>query len=187
MPPKYHGPTSTGIGPRGGQRQGWGFTGMSSMGPAITVREFRRRVRGLKTGVRRRAREMLYAAAEPLRDQWRENIAARGWTGEGGVTEGAFGNEMEYESLSSGRYYNSIVIQATADLELEVGSNIPRPSGRGLTSWSYPEALEYGTSRAPAFPTMTPAFDEAGPKMESKAKEIFDALVLGYMSGRYRA
>lgn len=176
-------------------RKGWGIsTVRMSNGRAITIAEARRRVRAMKNGVVKKAALMLRAAAEPLAEQWRDNIAAEGW-GPGGSEEGddeltalfeERGLEYGTEGGSTGRYYNSIAVEVTDDLEVHVGSTIPRPSGRGLRSWSYPEALEYGTSKAEARPTLGPAIEQAGPKMESKSSAVFNALLDGYADGRYR-
>lgn len=192
------GPTPTGIGPRGGSRAGWGISnpgfGSVGFGEVLTLRQAQYRVRNLRLAVRKKAHEMLEAAAEPLRAQWRENIAAMGWTGTSGFElldeddqDRSNLRDDDDGSASSGRYYNSIAIEVDSALEVHVGSTIPRPSGRGLTTWSYPEALEFGTSVAPAYPTLRPALDQAGPAMESKSREVFEALAAGYLSGKYRA
>lgn len=178
-------------------RAGWGLSTIRMGGPGqtITIQEARRRIRSLKKGVRNKASEMLKAAGEVLRDEWRENIAGMGWTGTSGFEyldeedEDRSGLREEGSSLerSTGRYYNSIAVEVDSDLEVHVGSTIPRPSGRGLRVISYPEALEFGTAVADAYPTLRPALDTAGPAMERKTKEVFDALCDGYLSGKYRA
>lgn len=165
-----------------------GGTGMTVNGQRITIPEARRRIRSLRAGVKANATKILKAAAEPLVEKWKENIDAEGWGPSGSAaaisaeaSEGYQGVAEELGAQSTGRYYNSIMSEVDSDLEVHVGSNIPRPSGRGLTQWSYPEALEFGTSVAPAFPTLRPALDEAGPEMEKKTREIFYTMCDRYL------
>jgi len=183
-------------------RRGWGLQSVRAGGPGqtITIQEARRRIRKLRLNVRKNAARMLMAAAQPLVDQWKDNIAAEGWAGSGLDIGGIFDDEEaaetrrsgytleeagEGEAGSTGRYYDSIKSEVDSDLEVHVGSTIPRPSGRGLKTWSYPEALEYGTSRAQAYPTLRPALDMAGPEMERESKRLFDQFLAATLMERF--
>lgn len=186
------GPTGTGIGPRGGRRAGWGASAAFGPGQALTPRQAQHRIRALRVGIIRRANEILQAAAVPLHNRWKANIAARGWVGDmefgddespwegSNIPEVEIGGGGEY---STGRYYNSITTEVSNRMEVHVGSTIPRPSGRGLRVWSYPEALEFGTQKMPAMPTLRPALDSEGPAMERKSREVFNALAELYLMG----
>jgi hypothetical protein len=143
-----------------------------------------------KDNIRKNAAKILKKGGEILADQWRENIDLESWnpetamqgaeefvkaTGMGDVSR------IKDVSKSTGRYYRSIMVEVSNDLEVHVGSNIPRPSGRGLTQVSYPELLEFGTVNFEAIPTLRPAIDEAGPAMEREMRKAFDGMNTAYL------
>ena len=185
------------IGPQRGVRQsfgrsarpGWGLKPVTVGGPGkvLTLEQARARIRELRSNIRNNAKRMLTEAGNILADQWRENIAAENW-GPGGEAESGDEKLMSVFARhgldvaqtaggSTGRYYNSIAVEVADDLEVHVGSTIPRPSGRGLRRWSYPEILEYGSSQMAARPTFRPAIDTAGPKMIARTEQIHRVLI----------
>lgn len=174
-----------------GARYGWGLTTVhAGYGNTISIGEARRRLRTLSATLHQKATAFLEETADLLVDQWKENIAAEGWGGGTGAEELASAFEQEdltaaergftegpKGTVSTGRYYNSIRREVDHDLEIHIGSTIPRPSGRGLKRISYPEALEFGTSVAEAYPTLRPALDEVGPTMEKRTQVLFRRLL----------
>lgn len=193
MPPLTMGPNRpirSGFG--SSARSGWGVAPVRG-GNTIMPAEAKRRIANLRMHVRKNATRMLKEAGEILAKQWRENIEGMGWGPNG------FGDALDAEdearfaslglqeakdvSRSTGRYYRSIAVEVDSELEVHVGSTIPRPSGRSLRSWSYPEALEYGTSTAEAYPTLRPAIDEAGPAMQDATDRVHRVLLQRFLMG----
>jgi hypothetical protein len=173
-------------------RPGWGFAPVRMTPNTITIAEARRRLKTLKANVRNNATRLLKEAGEILADEWRENIADQGWGPDGGVAlEGDTElleefrerglDVAETESGSTGRYYRSIAVEVDSELEVHVGSTIPRPSGRGLRRWSYPEILEFGSSNMAARPTLRPAIDSAGPAMIRRTQQLHGTLLKRFL------
>jgi hypothetical protein len=178
-------------------RKGWGLKPVRMGGPGqtITLQEGRRRIANLRKGVKDKAAAMLMAAALPLKEAWKENIVAETWTGTAGFEMLHDEDDVRWSSMrfeeaaknsSTGRYLNSIEAEVDSKLEVHVGSTIPRPSGRGLRRWSYPEALEFGfihpiSGEFIQFPTLQPALDSEGPKMEAETRRVFDQICAGYL------
>jgi hypothetical protein len=133
--------------------------------------------------LKEKATAMLLEASEELVDEWKLQIDAEGY-GPESLSGGDLGlreESVEFiegkTSRSTGRYYNSIENEVDQDLEVHIGSNIPRPSGRGLEEASYPELLEYGTSQFEGMFILQHALDEAGPAMEAETVRIFNILL----------
>jgi hypothetical protein len=182
-------------------RKGWGLSTirMGGVGQTLTLEEGRRRIASLRTGVKDKASAMLMAAAIPLKEKWKDNIAAEGWTGTAGFEQlHEEDEEVRWSSMrlekagkpsSTGRYYNSIEAEVDSQMEVHVGSTIPRPSGRGLRRWSYPEALELGFVHPLSgdfiqIPTLRPAIDEVGDVMEKKTMDVFSSICDAYLMGK---
>jgi len=169
----------------GNYKQGWGLETIS-MGSTLTVPEARRRIRMLAGMLKEKATEMLLEASGELVDEWKLQIDAEGYgpSGSGGEI-GLRGESLERldeeisgsSNKSTGRYYHSIRNEVDQDLEVHVGSDIPRPSGRGLEEASYPELLEFGTSQFEGMYILTHALEEAGPAMEAETVRIFNILL----------
>ena len=169
---------------RGGSyKQGWGLETVT-MGTTLSVPEARRRLRQLGSVLKDKATEMLLEASKELVDEWKLQIDAEGYGPEsatGGSDLGLREESVEFleekTSRTTGRYYNSIRNKVDQDLEVHVGSDIPRPSGRGLEVASYPELLEYGTSQFEGMYILTHALAEAAPAMEAETVRIYNILL----------
>jgi len=167
----------------GNYRQGWGLETVT-MGTTLTVPEARRRLRNLADSLKDQATGILLGAAHVLVDEWKLQIDAEGYGPEsatGGEALGLREESVEFledkASRSTGRYYNSIRAEVDQDLEVHVGSDIPRPSGRGLEEAAYPELLEFGTSQFEGMYILTHALEEAGPVMEDETVRVFNILL----------
>jgi HK97 gp10 family phage protein len=126
---------------------GWA-TGANVMTPA----QARARLAAAIPEARIAAQKSLYEAAVPMRDAWKRNIRERAYR--------------------TGRYYDSIQIEVTGELEVEVFTDAVNEQGH-----AYPIDLEFGTRFMSARPTWRPAIDETETEALAKTVAIFTAFV----------
>lgn len=164
----------------GSHRQGWGISTVS-MSTTITPQEAKRRIRMLRENIRDMGNGILLGAAHLLKDQWKYEIDAEGYGPSASGGELGLRTEVqesiEAASRSTGRYYDSIEAEVDQDLQIHVGSTIPRPSGRGLEQASYPELLEYGTSKFEGMFILKHALDAVRPDMEAATFGVYSAIL----------